>query len=291
MSYAAHVADLLSGRKADLNQPHGLCAYPTTIASANDLDLSNKPGNYFTISGTTTINGIKLTNVTDVSSAAYNRGVLVLKFTGVTTIAHNASPSAGYAAILTDTGSNIATTANSALLLVFNGTAFQVLGGINGSAFAGISTVAGGATSFKSLLVKKQAIADNTATSVITVTVPNANVSAGIRLTLVGALGTGTDTFESTRNGTGMCAVARQTGANAVGVLSTIAQTAIATVSGGGTLTMAYGLSAVSGAVGATNTFDIQVTLVKTGTITDLQVVILAEAINAEATGITMAAS
>lgn len=149
----------------------------------------------------------------------------------------------------------------------------------------------GAATCIDTLLVKKLAIADNTATSLITVTVPNANHAAAIRVTLLATLGTGTDAFESSRVATGTIVLARTTGANVVAVVSTIAQAQIATVSGGGTLTLAYGVSAITGAVGAVNTFDIQVTLVVAGTITDHQCVILAELINAEASGCTMAAA
>lgn len=155
----------------------------------------------------------------------------------------------------------------------------------------GTSTTAGSATQVTSRVIKKTGIADNTATDVITVTVPNANAAAAIRLTIVGSLGTGTDTFESTRVAVGTVVIARQAGANAVATAVALTNAGIATVSGGGTLTLAYDLGSVSGAVGATNTFTIRVTLVKTGTITDLQAVIFAEVINAEASGVTIAAS
>ena len=150
---------------------------------------------------------------------------------------------------------------------------------------------AGAASSVQHLIVKKTGIADNTATDVITVTVPNANHAAAIRLTFVASLGTGTDTFESTRTAIGLVVLARQTGANVVGTATALTNAGIATVSGGGTLTLAYDLGAVAGAVGATNTFTIRVTQVVTGTITDHQVVVLAELINTEASGITIAAS
>lgn len=155
----------------------------------------------------------------------------------------------------------------------------------------GVSATPGAAAQALTALVKKTGIADNTATSLITVTVPNANHAAAIRLTLLATCAVGTDAFESSRVATGTCVLARTTGANVVAAVSTIAQAQIATVSGGGTITLAYGVSAVSGAVGAVNTFDIQVTIVHTGTITSHQAVVLAELINAEATGVTMAAS
>jgi hypothetical protein len=153
------------------------------------------------------------------------------------------------------------------------------------------SATAGAATSTVKGIVKKTGIADNTATSVLTVTVPNVNAAAAIKLTFVASLGTGTDTFESTRVADGNVVLARQAGANVVATAVALTGAGIATVSGGGTLTLAYSVAAVAGAVGATNTFDIQVTLVKTGTITDLQCVVLYEVINAETGGVTVAAA
>lgn len=150
---------------------------------------------------------------------------------------------------------------------------------------------AGDAATLHRLIVKKTGIADNTATSVITVTVPNSENAAAIRLFIVASLGTGTDTFESTRCAEGAVVVSRKTGDNVVPAAATLTLAQISTDSGGGTLTLAYGVSSVTGAAGATNTFDIQVTLVKTGTITDLQCVVYAELLNAQAAGVTMAAA
>lgn len=155
----------------------------------------------------------------------------------------------------------------------------------------GTTTEVGAAAHATTKIFKKTGIADNTATSVITVTVPNANHAAAIRLTMLATMGVGTDAFESSRVATGTVVLARTTGANVVAAASTIDGAQIATVSGGGTITLAYGVSSVTGAVGAVNTFDIQVTIVVTGTITSHQVVVVAELVNAEATGVTMAAA
>jgi hypothetical protein len=182
-------------------------------------------------------------------------------------------------------------------------TASQTFSGAN--TFSGVNTysarpvfsvgygtgTAGAAGSVDYKVFAKTGIADNTATSIITVTVPNGNVNGAVFLDIVGHLGTGTDVSESTRCATGVVAFARKTGANVVAVASTLAQAQIATVSGGGTLTLAYGVSAVAGAVGAVNTFDIQVTLVVTGTITDHTALVGARLLNSLATGATMAAS
>jgi len=153
------------------------------------------------------------------------------------------------------------------------------------------SGVAGQATQASQILTKKTGIANNTATAVIAVTVPNGNHAASIKVRLLGTLGAGADTFESSRVAEGLVVIARQTGANAVAVAAALDLVQIATVAGGGTLTLAYAVSAIAGAVGAVNTFNITVTLVVTGTITDHQCVVLAELINAEASGVTMAAA
>jgi hypothetical protein len=141
------------------------------------------------------------------------------------------------------------------------------------------------------LVGRKTGIADNTATSIIRVTVPSGNQNAGIEITLVGWLGTGTDQSESTRVAKGLITLARQTGSiDTVAVVATLALAQIATISGGGTLTLAYGVSAISGANTTTQTFDIQVTLVKTGTITDLACMFEARLLNGQDVGVTIAA-
>lgn len=141
------------------------------------------------------------------------------------------------------------------------------------------------------LVARKTGIANNTATAVITVTVPNAEHNAAIFLDMLGHLGAGTDTSESSRCATGAIVLARTTGVATVATAATLTTAQIATVSGGGTLTLAYGVSSITGAVGVTQTFDITVTLVVTGTITDHTVVVSARLLNSIGTGVTMAAA
>jgi hypothetical protein len=150
----------------------------------------------------------------------------------------------------------------------------------------------GYAGNLNTLVGRKTGIADNTATAIITVTVPSGNQNAAIELTICGWLGTGTDQSESTRIGKGLIAIARQTGSvDTVATAATIALTGIATVSGGGTLTLAYAVSSISGANTGTQTFNITVTLVKTGTITDLACMFEARLLNGQDNGVTMAAA
>jgi len=169
-------------------------------------------------------------------------------------------------------------------------TALTVTGAVGaGSRFIGTAANAAGAQ--REIVVRKTGIADNTATSIITVTVPNSEHNAAIFLDILAHLGTGTDLSESSRCATGAIVLARKTGVDTVATAATLTTTQIATTSGGGTLTLAYGVSSITGASSATQTVDIQVTLVKTGTITDLTAVVSARLLNSLATGVTMAAS
>jgi hypothetical protein len=149
----------------------------------------------------------------------------------------------------------------------------------------------GAATTATSRIAKKTGIADNTATAVFTVTVPNGNHAAAIRVHAIGSSG-GADAFESTATLEGNIVVARTTGANAVVTAAAAALTGTATVAAGAALTsFAYGVSAVAGAAGATNTFDITVTINDSGNLGSNQCVMLAECINAESNGVSMAAA
>lgn len=152
----------------------------------------------------------------------------------------------------------------------------------------GNAAAAGAAGWTGTFVARKTGIANNTATDIITVTVPNGNHNSALFLDIMAHLGTGTDASESTRVATGVITIARTTGAATVAVASTLAQAAIATVAGGGTLTLAYGVSAITGAVGVTQTFTIQVTLVVTGTITDHVAMVFARSLNSAAGGVTM---
>lgn len=151
-----------------------------------------------------------------------------------------------------------------------------------------VGGVSAAATSALTLVKKVTGIADNTATSILTLTIPNGNHAATVRLLLLSSNGS-TDAFESSRTASGSVVVARTTGVNAVATASTIDATAIATVSGGATHTLSYDLSTVSGAVGATNTVDIRVTIDDSGNLGSNQLVCFAELLNAESSGVTIA--
>ena len=144
---------------------------------------------------------------------------------------------------------------------------------------------AGAVSSVHRIIVRKNAIADGSATAVITVTCPNVAHAAALKITALAMVAD----QESARCAEGMVIFSREAGSALVGAVATLELDQIAT-GGTETLTLAYSLSAAVGAAGASNTMDLQFTL-DTSAATDGEIVVLAELINGEATGITMAAS
>jgi len=136
------------------------------------------------------------------------------------------------------------------------------------------------------------AIADATLTTVWTITVPNAAHSAKIRVTLVGSLGAGgaIGANEASATNTYDIVVTRTAGVNAVAAISTVYGAAASAVAGAATVTAVLTVGAVSGAVGASNTFPVQVTITKSGGASANHTCqAIAEVLNANATGVTIA--
>jgi hypothetical protein len=186
-------------------------------------------------------------------------------------------------------GADLFTIDNNGTVVVTNN--LTANGAVVGTTGVYVGGGAGFTTSAAHIVAKKTGIADNTATAVFTVTVPNGNHAAAIRVHAIGSSG-GADAFESTATLEGNIVVARTTGANAVVTAAAAALTGTATVAAGAALTsFAYGVSAVAGAAGATNTFDITVTINDSGNLGSNQCVMLAECINAESNGVSMAAA
>lgn len=134
-------------------------------------------------------------------------------------------------------------------------------------------------------------IADNTATAVLTATIPNAAHSGTLRVRLVGSLGAGgaIGANEATACVSYDFAIARTAGVNAVVVASAAYGIATASVAGASIITVTAAASAVSGAVGATNTFTVNITIAHTtGSSTNHTCMLIGEIINANATGITI---
>ena len=146
---------------------------------------------------------------------------------------------------------------------------------------------AGDGATQSALIAKVVGIPDNTATTVFTVTVPNGNHGASIKLRFLSSNGS-TDAFESSRTAEGTVVLARTIGGATVATAVAISDAAIATVSGGATHTLAYAVTAPAGVVSASQTVEIQVTIDDSGNLGNNQVVAMAEVLNAEALGVTI---
>jgi hypothetical protein len=135
-------------------------------------------------------------------------------------------------------------------------------------------------------------IDDNTATAVLTATIPNSAISASLRVRLVGALGaagaigareaTGTVAYD--------IAITRTAGVNAVVTASSAYGSGMANVAGAATITVVAAASAISGAVDAVNTFTVNVTINSgSGVSANHTCLVIAELANAVASGVTIA--
>lgn len=153
----------------------------------------------------------------------------------------------------------------------------------------GVDATPGAATQALTIAFKKTGIADSAATSILTITCPNITDGAVLEL-LIAASVNNAGALDSTRVALATVAFSRVAGAALVGTIVASTNAGIAT-SGSATLAaFNVAVAAVGGAVGATNTMDVQVTLVKTGG-TNHQVVVKATLLNTEAGGMTMAAA
>jgi hypothetical protein len=165
--------------------------------------------------------------------------------------------------------------------------------GANAAVFGGANGAAGSVTSRTEINKAVSAIANNTATAVFTVTVPNAAHSASIRVRLTGSLGAGgaIGANESTQDATYNINITRTAGVATVATIgAVVGQPAAASVVGANNAATTGTLSAISGAVGATQTFTINVTIARSGGSSDNHTCLAyAELMNANATGITIA--
>lgn len=150
----------------------------------------------------------------------------------------------------------------------------------------------GGVNSLTRNVKGTTAIAQGVATTVATITIPNAAHSCKIRFTVVAALGAGgaIGADEASATNTYDVVVARTAGVNAVLGISTAYGVIANPVAGGATITAPLTLAAVSGAVGASNTCAVQVTITAgSGSSTNHTALVSWEILNARATGVTVA--
>jgi len=155
-----------------------------------------------------------------------------------------------------------------------------------------VGAAAGAATSSSTIAKAVAAIADNVATTVLTITVPNSAQAATVRVTAIGSLGAGgaIGAYEASASNSYDITVVRTAGVNAVADISTAFGVNAAAVAGAATCTAALTVASVVGAVGASNSFPVQITVVKSGGASDLHTAVLvAEVLNAVGSGVTIA--
>lgn len=164
--------------------------------------------------------------------------------------------------------------------------------GAPGSVALTVGGAAAAVTTASTLIKTVGSIADAAATAVLTVTIPNAAHSASLKVRLVGSLGAGGAIGANEATGTVSYdfGIARTAGVNAVTTISTAYGSGMANVAGAATITVTAAASAIAGAVGDPNTFTVNVTITRgSGSSTNHTCVVLAELVNANATGVSIA--
>jgi hypothetical protein len=167
----------------------------------------------------------------------------------------------------------------------------DVVLGRGGAAQLVFNGSAGGVTTTTTFVKATSAIADATGTPTITVSIPNGAVSGSVKVTLAGSLGAGGAVGANEASGTVAydIAVTRTAGVNATAIISAAYGSAMTNEAGAATITVTAALSAISGAVGAVNTFTVNVTITKGGGASaNHTCVTSALLINANASGITL---
>jgi hypothetical protein len=143
----------------------------------------------------------------------------------------------------------------------------------------------GGAGTYGPLIKSVSGLADNTPVNLAVVTIPNVIAGGGLAFTVSGVTGDG----DSAQTSYWTCAVSRVAGANAKLTLSAI-QNAINTAGVTATAAVAVSSLAVSGGVGAVNTFQLQIKVSRTtGASTGHAATCLIEVLNEFGGGITVA--
>jgi hypothetical protein len=158
--------------------------------------------------------------------------------------------------------------------------------------FGSSAGVPGSALSVNQITKETTAIADNTATAIFTVTVPNAAEAASIEVTVLGRLGAGgaIGADEASSTSKYMLDVARTPGVASVCTVGAQVGLATSSVAGGATVTAVVTQTANGEGVTVTNTHTIKITIAHgTGASTNHKCDFTARIINANATGVTIA--
>lgn len=261
----------------------GAIQFPTTYGSGNGLTFAANLNFYPESTSTVVTNAVSGDIVSKWSKAGTGKFQIQTSGNDI------------YLDSLTAGASVILRTGNQATALSLDSAQNQTLVG-NFAGAANKSITVGGAASAAATATKLTkavtAIANAAATAVLTVTIPNAAHSADLTVTLVGSLGAGgaVGANEATASIAYDFAIARTAGVNAAVTISAAYSSAAAAVAGAATVTVTAAASAISGAVGATNTFTVNVTISRgSGASTNHTCLVVAELMNANATGITIA--
>jgi len=163
---------------------------------------------------------------------------------------------------------------------------------VGGMITMGGSTSTEGAIKTAVKLIKSVAsIADATATDAITVTVPNGAHSASINVKVVGSIGAGgaIGANEASAAASYDFTLTRTSGVSCVVGASSAYSTSSASVAGATTCTTTLTATSMTGAVGDSQSFRIQVTVTKGGgSSANHTALVLAEVMNANASGVTI---
>lgn len=152
------------------------------------------------------------------------------------------------------------------------------------------SIAAGTATSGVELIKRVTGIADNTATTVLTITVPNSAHAAVVRVTIVGIAGAGgaIGTCEDVTAVSYNIGVARTPGVAMGATVSTAFGSAAAVVAGAGTMTCVGAITLNGEGVTLTNTGSFKATIDQSSTSTNHVCLVYATVINYLGTGVTI---
>jgi hypothetical protein len=211
------------------------------------------------------------------------QGTIAGSIAGVTASAAEVNKNAGVTGGTVSASKTVVTDANKAVDTLRATTDLSVGG-----------TGVPGAASVETRITKAvTAFSDTVAKDVFTVTVPNAAHAAVIEVDLLGVLGAGgaIGAGEATRNVKYQIVLARTAGVNVVAGISSAIGGAESHVAGGDAITSVVAtLSAITGAVGASNTFTIKVAITRSGAgATNHTLVASARILNQNASGVTIA--
>lgn len=154
----------------------------------------------------------------------------------------------------------------------------------------GMGGISGAVTSGYSLIKKVTAIADNTATTVLTVTVPNSAHAGVVQVTIVGIAGAGgaIGTCEDVTSVTYNISICRTPGVAMGATVSTAFGSAAAVVAGAGTMTTVGAITLNGEGVTLTNTASFKATVDQSSTAANHICMVYATVINHLGTGITI---